>query len=103
VSELWKDARFAWRMFDRNPAFTLVAIMSLSLDIGTNTAIFSAFEKLQLERLPYRDPARLVMISEVAPKQEDRNVVCPSNVLAFRDQTAYSNPLAAPGSIPRPI
>ena len=71
MSEVWKDARFALRIFVRNPAFTLVAITSLSLGIGANTAIFSVFEKLQLERLPYRDPARLVMISELPPKQHD--------------------------------
>ena len=68
---LWNDARFAWRIFVHNPAFTLIAILSLSLGIGANTAIFSVFEKLQLEQLPYRDPARLVIISEVAPRQKD--------------------------------
>jgi putative ABC transport system permease protein len=97
MSEVWKDARFAWRIFARNPAFTLVAVLSLSLGIGANTAIFSVFEKLQLERLPYRDPARLVMITEVPPKQEDGNGVCVANFLAFRDQNRVFESIGAGG------
>jgi predicted permease len=82
----WKDACFAWRIFVRNPAFSLIAVFSLCLGIGANTAIFSVFEKLQLEQLPYQEPSRLVLISEVAPKQKDGFGVCVGNFIGFRDQ-----------------
>ncbi|MGO9259140.1 MAG: ABC transporter permease [Bryobacteraceae bacterium] len=91
----WRDARFAWRIFVRNPAFSLIAILSLCLGIGANTAIFSVFEKLQLEQLPYRDPARLVIISEVAPKEKDGFGVCVGGFLAFRDQNGVFESMGA--------
>jgi len=92
---LWKDARFAWRILVRNPAFSLIAILSLCLGIGANTAIFSVFEKLQLEQLPYRDPSRLVIISEVAPKEKDGFGVCVGNFLGFRDQNRVFESIGA--------
>ena len=95
MSETWKDARLAWRIFVRNPAFTLVAITSLWLGIGANTAIFSAFEELQLERLPHRDPDRLIMISEVRPRQKDGFGVCVPNFLAFGDQNRVFESIGA--------
>src|SRR5215472_3302942 len=86
MSALWRDARFALRIFVRHPVFSVIAILSLCLGIGANTAIFSVFEKLQLEQLPYRDPSRLVLISEIPPKQKDGFGVCVGSFLAFRDQ-----------------
>ena len=92
---LWKDARFAWRIFVRNPAFSLIAVLSLALGIGANTAIFSVFEKLQLEQLPYRDASRLVIITEVAPKEKDGYGVCVGNFLGFRDQNRVFESIGA--------
>jgi putative ABC transport system permease protein len=86
MSALWRDARFALRIFVRHPVFSVIAILSLCLGIGANTAIFSVFEKLELEQLPYRDPSRLVLISEIPPKQKDGFGVCVGSFLAFRDQ-----------------
>ena len=95
MAAFWRDARFAWRIFVRNPAFSLIAILSLCLGIGANTAIFSVFEKLQLEQLPYQDPARLVLVSEVAPKQKDGFGVCVGNFLGFRDQNRVFESIGA--------
>src|SRR3989442_11509677 len=92
---LWNDARFAWRIFVHNPAFSLIAVLSLCLGIGANTGIFSVFEKLQLEQLPYRDPARLVMISEVAPRQKDGLGACVGSFLGFRDQNRVFESMGA--------
>jgi predicted permease len=56
-----KDLRFGLRMLGRQPAFTAVAIVTLALGIGANTAIFTLFNAILLQSLPVRDPGRLVV------------------------------------------
>src|ERR1051325_8969751 len=61
------DLSFALRNLRRSPLFTLVAIASLALGIGANTAIFTLVDQLMLRLLPVRDPEQLVMISSTGP------------------------------------
>ena len=63
-SDLTKDLRHGLRMFPRNPGFTSIAVLTLALGIGANTAIFSVFYGAILAPLPYHDPQHLVMIQE---------------------------------------
>src|SRR5579862_8420341 len=61
---LYSDVRFAFRMLMRSPGFTAVAVVTLALGIGANTAIFTLFNAILLQSLPVRDPARLVLFSD---------------------------------------
>jgi putative ABC transport system permease protein len=90
------DARYACRMFVRNPVFTLLAVAALTLGIGANTAIFTIVNGVLLRPLPYADPGRLVMVwSTNAVEHRDHDVVAPLDFLDFRKAGAFSELHAA--------
>jgi hypothetical protein len=70
-----RDVRYAGRVLRARPGFAAVAVITLALGVGANTAIFSVVRSLLLEPLPFRDPDRLVMLWETEARNTERTFI----------------------------
>ncbi len=96
LEDLWKDLRYSARMLVKNPGFTVVAVITLALGIGANTAIFSVVNAVLLRPLDYEDPDRLVIILENNwQKGWTRFAVAPGNFAEWREQNQVFEQMAA--------
>jgi putative ABC transport system permease protein len=64
MTRVWQDVRYAARLLQRTPLFSLVVIATLALTIGATTAVFTVVNAVLLRALPYRDPTRLVLLQQ---------------------------------------
>ena len=80
METLWQDLRYGARMLARSPGFTTVAVLSLALGIGANTAIFSVLHAVVLQPFPYHEPDRIVTLWQTHRKEGGR-----------RDQVSVAN------------
>ncbi len=90
------DLKYALRSLLKTPGFTAVAVLTLALGIGANTAIFSVVNEVLLHDLPYREPQRLVSLWEQKLALGTRtNVISPANFIDWREQSTSFSALAA--------
>jgi putative ABC transport system permease protein len=96
VEKTMQDLRYALRMLLKTPGFSLIAIATLALGIGANTAIFSVIDAILIEPLPFRDPSRLVVLWEENARRPGRsNVVGPANFLRWRERATSFESMGA--------
>ncbi len=87
MSTLFQDLRYGARILLKQPAFTLVAVVTLALGIGANTAIFSLVNSILLRPLPFREPDRVVRLIQASPKLGlDTWGVSQADFAAYREQ-----------------
>jgi putative ABC transport system permease protein len=95
LEALMQDLRFGVRMLRKNPGFSSIAILTLALAIGANTAIFSVVNAVLLRPLPFKEPDRLVMVWERRPTSGDVNLpVAAYEFAAWRERARSFERLA---------
>src|SRR5262245_29232725 len=89
LEELWQDLRYGARMLVKQPGFTAIAVFTLSLGIGANTALFTLFNAVALRPLPVKDPDSIVKVYRKEMGDSSREVNGSSSMLSYPEYTAH--------------
>ncbi len=96
METLWRDLRHSARVLWKSPAFTIVAVVTLALGIGANTAVFTLVRGLLLRPLPYHEPQRLVRVWESSPSRGIPDLmVAPVNYQFWKEHNRVFEEMAA--------
>ena len=91
MQTLIEDVRYGLRMLRKNPGFTAVAVLTLALGIGANTAVFSIVNGVLLNSLPFPDPDKLVVLFESKPNFKEGSISYPNFLDWQRDNHSFSS------------
>src|SRR5689334_13144349 len=96
METLLQDLLYGVRIFFKKPGFTAIAIVTLALGIGANTAIFSVITGVLLRPLPYKDPERIVTLWQSSLKNNvKKEGVAPANFLDWKERNSVFEDIAA--------
>ena len=95
LEQLLQDVRFGMRMLRKSPGFTVVAVLTLALGIGANTAVFSIVNSFLFKSLPVRDPANLVVIAYHDPKVNYPHEVSNADMRDFQAHSEVTSDMTA--------
>src|SRR5579859_5673622 len=103
---LLQDLQYGWRSLTRTPMFFIVAVLSVMLGIGANTAIFSLLDACLFKALPIKDPQQLVMLSDptasgvqVGVSSGERDLISYPEFQEFRQMKSLRGPFATESSL----
>ncbi len=100
MDSLLNDLRYGWRKLMRSPGFTIVAVVTLGLGIGANTAIFSVVDAILLRPLPYDQPDRLVLVwNRMDNSSFKKAPVAAPDVIDYREQARLFEGFAATNNV----
>ncbi len=95
IGDTWQDLRFGLRSLLKNPTFTAIAVITLALGIGANTAIFSVVNAVLLRPLPYPQPERLLMVYGISLQAaQEKSPLCEADFLDWKSQNKVFESIA---------
>lgn len=94
IEQLWQDIRYALRMLRKAPGFAALAVITLALGIGANTAMFSVINGVLLHQPPFTDPARIMVVLQQQPNGAT-NVFSTPDYLEWKRQSSPVSQMAA--------